>query len=306
MLRWFLLCLLPIALFLPCLAADLDPFDQSGVPLEVESPDPKLAKIVLIAGKQSHGPGDHEFFAGTAILQQLLKQNAGVWPVMCRDGWPANQKVFEGAKCVMFYMDGRGGHPLLKDGRMDLVQRLIDAKCGFVNLHYAVDYPKQAGDKILNWLGGYYDAEISTNPHWDAEFKDLPKHPITAGVQPFTIRDEWYYNMRWCADMKQVTPILQATPPDKSRGTADAKKYPGRSEVVAWAFERPEGQRGFGFTGGHTHKNWGNENFRRVVVNALLWAAHVDVPAEGAKVMLDPAELNKNLDRKGAAQPKKK
>ncbi|MGL6094221.1 MAG: ThuA domain-containing protein, partial [Fimbriiglobus sp.] len=75
--------------------------------------------------------------------------------------------------------------------------------------------------------------------------------------------------------------------------------FPGRLETMAWAYERPQGSRGFGFTGGHNHKNWGNENFRRVVVNAILWAAKADVPAGGAKVALDPADLNRNLDYKG-------
>src|SRR4029453_7804658 len=94
-------------------AADPDPFDQSGVPLEVQPDDPKLAKIVLVAGKVSHGPGDHEFFAGCAILMKLLKQTPNVFPVMARDGWPKNPKTFEGAKSVVFFMDGGGGHPTL-------------------------------------------------------------------------------------------------------------------------------------------------------------------------------------------------
>lgn len=133
----------------------------------------------------------------------------------------------------------------------------------------------------------------------------MPKHPITNGVRPFTIRDEWYFNMHWVGDVtdvkdaRSVTPILQAVPPDKVRGTADAKKYPGRLETMAWAYDRPTGGRGFGFTGGHFHRNWADENFRRLVVNAVLWAAKADVPDGGAKVDFDPADLNRNLDNKG-------
>src|SRR3954471_3638842 len=67
---------------------EIDPYDQSKVPLEVDTTDPNLKKIVLVAGSRSHGPGDHEFFAGTAILFNLLKQTPGVFPVMARDGWP--------------------------------------------------------------------------------------------------------------------------------------------------------------------------------------------------------------------------
>jgi type 1 glutamine amidotransferase len=288
---------LALAAALP--AADVDPYDQSGVPLEKEPADAKAAKIVLVAGKQSHGPGDHEFFAGCAILMNLLKQTPGVAPVMARDGWPKNEKIFDGAKAVVFYMDGGGGHPILQKEHQEVVQKLIDQGVGFVNLHYAVEYPKSKSDHVLSWLGGYYETGFSTNPHWDADFTKMPDHPITRGVKPFKIRDEWYFNIRFAPESKKVTPILVATPPDKERRTDAAKEHPGRAEVVAWAFERDKGGRSFGFTGGHTHKNWGDENFRRLVVNVILWSAHVEVPKDGAKVEMDPADLNKNLDRKG-------
>lgn len=292
----WLLLLAPLSV-LAVPAAD-DPFDQSGVPLEVQPTDPNLTKIALIAGRQSHGPGDHEFFAGSAILMKLLKQTPGVFPVMARDGWPKDPKTFEGCKAVVFYMDGGGGHPILAKDRQPVVQKLIDDGVGFVNLHYAVEYPKSKSEHVFNWLGGYYETNFSTNPHWVADFKALPEHPIARGVKPFSIRDEWYFNIRFTPESKKVTPILEATPPDNVRGTAAAKMHPGRKEIVAWAFERDKG-RSFGFTGGHTHKNWGDENFRRTVVNAILWTAGLEVPKEGAKVELDPAELKKNLDRKG-------
>src|SRR5205085_11631414 len=93
---------LPLAAFaaLALAAADVDPYDQSGVPLEKQPTDPKLSKIVLVAGRQSHGPGDHEFFAGCAILMKTLAQTPGVFPVMVRDGWPKKKETFENAKAV--------------------------------------------------------------------------------------------------------------------------------------------------------------------------------------------------------------
>src|SRR5262249_31659987 len=233
-----------------------------------------------------------------AILMNLLKQTPGVAPVMARDGWPKNEKIFDGAKAVVFYMDGGGGHPILQKEHQAVVQKLIDQGVGFVNLHYAVEYPKSKSDHVLEWLGGYYETGFSTNPHWDADFTKLPEHPITRGVKPFKIRDEWYFNIRFAPESKKVTPILVATPPDKVRGTDAAKEHPGRAEVVAWAFERDKGGRSLGFTGGHPHKNWGDDNFRRLVVNAILWSANVEVPKGGAPVEMDPADLNKNLDRK--------
>lgn len=285
-------------------AADVDRYDQSGVPLEVQPTDPGLTKIVLVAGRQSHGPGEHEFFAGCALLMKLLRQTPGVFPVMARDGWPKDARTFEGANAVVFFMDGGNGHPILQKNHLEQVHKLMDSGTGFVNLHYAVEYPKSQGETILRWLGGYYETGYSTNPHWKADIKTLPEHPIAHGVKPFAIQDEWYYNIRFAPDMRGVTPIVKATPPDETRRTPEAKKHPGREEILGWAFERANGGRSFGFTGAHFHRNWGDENFRRLVVNAILWTAKVEVPPGGAKVDLEPSELERNLDRKTARRPK--
>jgi hypothetical protein len=69
-------------------------------------------------------------------------------------------------------------------------------------------------------------------------------------------------------------------------------------EVVAWTVVRPDGGRGFGFTGGHRHVNWGNDNFRKLVLNALLWTAKAEVPSDGVASSIEPEELTKNLDKK--------
>jgi type 1 glutamine amidotransferase len=294
---------LSVALFLAAtgwlIAADVDPSDQSGVPLEKQPPDgAKVKKIVLVAGRKSHGKGEHEFFAGCALLMKMLQQTSGVFPVMARDGWPKNPHTFEGAKSVVFFMDGGGGHPIIQKDHREVVQKLMDQGVGFVNLHYAVEYPKSQSDHVLQWLGGYYETGFSTNPHWKAEIKTLPEHPITRGVQPFALQDEWYFNIRFKPELEGVTPILKALPPFDKRGTAAAREHKDREEILAWAFNRTNGGRSFGFTGAHFHRNWGDENFRRLVVNAILWTAKLEVSKNGAKVEMSPEDLNCNLDRK--------
>jgi hypothetical protein len=37
----------------------------------------------------------------------------------------------------------------------------------------------------------------------------------------------------------------------------------------------------FGFTGGHFHDNWQDDNFRKVVLNAITWISKTEVPSEG-------------------------
>src|SRR5688500_412516 len=99
------LSLLAFATAPPVAAAS--PYDPSGVPFEVDSPDPQLAKIVLLAGGPSSKTMAHEYFAGCSLLMDWLKQQPGVWPVMVR-GWPQNDGLLRGAKCVVYFGDGGG------------------------------------------------------------------------------------------------------------------------------------------------------------------------------------------------------
>ena len=52
-------------------------------------------------------------------------------------------------------------------------------------------------------------------------------------------------------------------------------------------------------TGAHEHRNWANENFRKVALNAILWIAKVPVPANGVECVVTPDDLMANLDPKG-------
>lgn len=278
----------------------------AGAQAVASAADP--ARIVLVAGRPSHGPGDHEFNAGIKLLAKCLKEMPGVEPVVVTGGWPADAKFFQGARSVVFFMDGGGGHPMIQGDRLATLQALMDQGVGLVCLHYAVEVPKgKPGDRFLDWIGGYYETGFSTNPHWVAEVKSLPDHPITRGVKPFSVRDEWYFNIRFRPEMKGVTPIVVASPDDPTRqGVSASPRGPyahivaakGRPEVLAWAVERPDGGRGFGFTGGHSHRNWGNDDFRTLVLNAILWTAKVDVPSQGAKCSLSEEDLKQNLDDK--------
>jgi type 1 glutamine amidotransferase len=265
-------------------------------------------KIVLIAGRPSHGPGDHEFNAGMQLLHKCLQIQSNIAPTFCLNGWPKDVHVFEGADAVVLYMDGGSSHPVLQDDHLAFLGALMKMGVGLACLHYAVEVPKdKGGPEFLEWIGGYYEDRWSTNPEWVADIKSLPDHPITRGVKPFAVKDEWYYNIRFRPDMKGVTPILVTKPSDETRqGTNSSPRGPyphivaasGRDEVLAWAVERPDGGRGFGFTGGHNHVNWGNESFRRLVLNALLWVAKADVPANGVLSLVTQQDLKTNLDPK--------
>ena len=252
------------------------------------------AKIVLVAGKPSHGPGDHEHNAGILLLEKCLRQNPGVETVVVKGGWPEDESVFDNATTLVFYMDGGGGNTLIQHGRLARLGKLMDKGVGLVLLHYAVEVPKEnGGPELLKWIGGYYERPYSQNPMSDvAVTQASPGHPVSRGWKGFSGKDEYYYHIRFTPGDKRVTPILTVMlPKDKPE-----------NEVIAWTCEREDGGRGFGYTGGHYHTNWGWDAPRRMVLNAILWTAKIDVPRGGAKAKIKPADLKLNLDQKPPRQ----
>src|SRR5262245_54896121 len=267
-------------------------------------------KIVLIAGAPSHGPGEHEHRAGCLLLKACLDRVPGVSAMVYTNSWPQDPTAFDEAATIVIYSDGGGGHPALQADHLKQLDELMKKGVGLVCIHYATEPTIEKGEKeFIDWIGGCFEINRSVNPHWDAEFKTFPKHPIVRGVEPFTLRDEWYFNMRFREGMKGVTPILTAIPPQSTMDRNDGP-HEGNPEVreavkrhdpqhVAWAAERPDGGRGFGFTGAHFHRNWGNPNFRKVVLNAIVWTAKMDVPESGISSEVTPEQLKENLDPKG-------
>jgi type 1 glutamine amidotransferase len=266
-------------------------------------------KIVLVAGTPSHGPGDHEFNAGVALLDKCLSGVPGVITSSYHNGWPKDPTAFDNADAIFLYMDGGSGHPAIQGERLKQLDELMKKGVGLACAHYAVEVPKdRGGPEFLDWIGGYFEADWSVNPHWTAKYARLPNHPITRGVKPFEINDEWYYHMRFRPDMKGVTPILTALPPEETLNRPDGTHSGnpavrdaikrGEAQHMVWAVERSDGGRGFGFTGGHKHSNWGNDDFRKLVLNALVWTSKAEVPADGVQSSVTADDLKANLDPK--------
>jgi type 1 glutamine amidotransferase len=269
-------------------------------------------KIVFVAGRPSHAPGEHEHRAGCMLLaDHLNKSGLPVEAVVVANGWPQDESVFDGAAAVVIYADGGGGHPAMN--HLPKLREIAGTGAGIGCIHYGVEIPKgEPGNTFLDLIGGYFETDWSVNPHWDASFKPA-KHAISRGIGDFKIRDEWYYHMRFRENMESVTPILSDLPgpdtltrPDGThsgnphvRAAVNERKEP---QHVMWAYERPDSfgkGRAFGFTGGHFHKNWQHDDHRGIVLNAIAWIAHLEVPADGvASPTPSDAEMKANLDPK--------
>ncbi len=246
------------------------------------------------------------------LAEHMNKSGLSVEAVVTTNGWPQDTAIFDGASAVVIYADGGGGHPAMK--HLDELKKMAAGGVGIGCIHYAVEIPKgEPGNAFLDVIGGFFESNWSVNPHWDASFK-IPKHAVTQGVRDFTINDEWYYHMRFREGMEGVVPILTDLPPASTLTRPDGP-HSGNPEVRAavlerkepqhmmWVYQRPANLgpgRGFGFTGGHNHKGWQQDDQRRIVLNAIVWISGLEVPATGVPTkMPTDEEMAANLDKKG-------
>jgi hypothetical protein len=268
-----------------------------------------VTKIAFIADTRPHGGrGNHEFVAAAVYLARTINAN---YPKAYAVVYTNNHlpKDLTGVAAIVTLYNNAGP---VADSKA--VQEAVARGAGFMAIHYGVEVHKgKQGERFLKWMGGYFEQFWSVNPFWTPEFKEIPKHETTRGVKPFTINDEWYYHMRFVSGMKGVTPILSAVAPVKSitaRWKVGSKPdgyggnpavykevAAGKKQVMAWAYERPDGGRGFGFTGLHKHDNLGNDNMRTLLLNAVAWVAKLPVPPGGVpSTHLDRSALEQLID----------
>ncbi len=256
-------------------------------------------KIVLIAGVKSHGPvgnGIHDYPWSVKLLKVMLDQSNITEQVRVEyhlDGWPSDPKTLDDADTIMVISDGRDGDLYAEaphfgsPEHLAQVQKQIDRGCGFCAFHFSTFAPDQYATQILDWSGGYFDWEENGQKKWYSAIQThdtaieiaTPAHPLSRGLKPFSMQEEFYFNLRFQAEgatepANAITPLL----------TVPA--LPGREpdgKVVAWAKERPNGGRGFGTTCGHFYENWKVAEFRTLILNALAWTSHINVPAGGVQ-----------------------
>ncbi len=268
------------------------------------------AKVVFISGSPSHGPMQHEHRAGNMILADALNRSglAVDAKLVPHYGYPKDPAILDDAATVVIFCTGHNGHVL--NEHLDAFDALMKKGTGVVMVHWATEARKgKPGEKFLEWMGGFCDLDWSVNPHWTPHFKDFPDHPVANGIKPFRVNDEWYYHMRFVEGLKGVTPILTDVPPADTLRRKDGPRSgnptvrkavaAGETQHVAWAYERPKGGRGFGFTGAHNHVSWQDENFRKVLLNAILWTANVEVPEGGCpSPAVSDDRIKENVDDK--------
>lgn len=250
-----------------------------AVALPVSAADaPK--RIVLIGHKPDHPFGSHMYLHECGLLAKCLNQTKGVDAVFS-DGWPKDGKLLDGAAGIVFY-SGPAGNLLLTGPHAKQAEQLLTDGIGYTALHWGTGaVGADLGKQYLDVLGGWFDTKdagggLAVVPTKLEKIGD--DHPILRGWSVFPLRDEIYLHTKFA---KEAQPLLKVA-------------VNGDEQVVGWVYNRPGSKdgRSFGLTLGHFHDNFGIDEFRRVIVNGILWTAHVEIPQEGARVAVTAQDLD--------------
>jgi type 1 glutamine amidotransferase len=248
--------------------------------LAVSAAEPK--KVLLLAGKSSHGHGAHEHLPGMQLLAKCLKDVPGLDVKVHYVGgdWAEGPNLIKQADGIVMYMDYGMRWEQSDPARQAALQDLMKRGGGVVALHWSLG-GRDAKDIPfhLKLVGGCHGGPDRKYAHAETDLKVAsPDHPISAGVDNFRLNDEYYYQLKW-AKAGTITPILVGTVRDCP------------DQTIAWAFERPDGGRSVGFAAMHTHANWGVVPCRRLIAQGVLWSVKLPVPKEGLPVVITEEDL---------------
>lgn len=254
-------------------------------------------KIVFLAGPKQHGaPGRHEYEKDLRELAWSLEHAAnaqGITTKVLVGVAPRDLSLIEDADAIV--VDGNGDwlkketgalFPQFQDtdGRtydpettasLARLDELIKRKhIGVVVFHYTMWVENWVGRRyLLDWLGGLWIPYASHNPVDTWAVRPLKvRHPVLQGVKPWSFREEMY-SRYFLFDNPGRTELLEATPANPRNGAANP---------VAWAYQRPDGGRSLVWGGSDFHDNMHKvADYRRFLLNGILWAATGAVPRGG-------------------------
>lgn len=232
------------------------------------APAPSGPKVIaLIGGPNGEHPFEDDHQGGVNFIAKLLEESSGqhgLGKVAVRSflkGWPAGGAGLENVSTVVWYFGEADARSLQNKDRKAEVDRLLASGVGVVALHEAS--VSGAG------LGGL-PAKAAQPASQVVAFTPAP-HPVSRGVDPFAYKDAFASFARPAAG---VTPILTTQIRDAGQNG---------QRTVAWAFDRPGGGRSFAFSGLHHLSGLDSPELRKLLLNAVVWTAGLDVPAHGVE-----------------------
>lgn len=234
----------------------------------------KKRVLLLWQKPDGHPKNTHEYELGQKIMKRELDKFSSLDPVLVNadDPWKDGPDLLAKADGAVLFIS-EGARWLNADAkRLAAFQAAAKRKVGLSVLHWGMGTKDADNIKpFVALFGGchggpdrkYKVLETDTFPIADK------RHPIQLGLSTFKVRDEFYYTLKF--PERGVNPILQA-------------RIDGENHTVAWALNRDDGGRSFGFSGLHFHENWQLSEYRRLVTQGVLWTMNVEIPKGGIEI----------------------
>lgn len=257
---------------------------MSAMAEEPATPSKVRPKRILMLGQKpdSHPKSTHEYMVGCRFLARTLERHSGAQVVVIQadSPWEDGPELLDGADAAFLFLSEGAKWVSADQKRLDAFQRLAKRGGGLACLHWGMGTKDAA--PVANYIGLF--GACHGGPDRKYKYGDFPMkpiaegHPIVAGVGPIKVHEEFYYNLKFPTSEVGLTKLVAAD--------IEGVSYP-----VAWAWERPEGGRSFGFSGMHYHENWKHLEYRRLVAQGLLWMLGESTPAAGLDLELSESEL---------------
>jgi len=258
----------------------------------------KPRRLLIVDQKSDgHPPLTHEFVPGAKVLAELLKAYPDVSVTISHadDPWTEGPKLLDQSDGLVMFLSEGSRWMQTNETRWNAIKRLAARGGGFTALHWSVGAKDEKFiDGQLAVMGATRGGPIGRRKYVvsQGDYKRVdPKHPILSGVADFTAYDEHYYNLE---RLPGIQPLLTVNIENKD-------------EMVAWAWQRLDGGRSFGFVGLHFHANWQLPVYRRFVVQGVLWSLNLPIPTDGVKTDINEEvlKINGELPPPAAPTPKR-
>jgi type 1 glutamine amidotransferase len=251
--------------------------------------------LIVDQGSDGHPPTTHEFMAGANVLAELLKPQKDIQATVVNadEPWTDGPKLIDQSDGIVMFVTQGAQWMQMEPQRHAALKRLAARGGAIVALHWSV------GAKDAKYIQGQLDLLGATRGGPQRKYlvlstelkRVVPEHSVLRGVGDIKVHDEIYYALD---RVPGIQPLFTS-------------RIEGKDEMAAWSWERSDSGRSFGFVGLHFHANWQLPEYRRFLVQGVLWSLKLPIPATGVNVDIDSKklELNGVLPPPAGSEPEK-
>ncbi len=249
----------------------------------VVAAESKPRRLLIVGqGPDGHPPTTHEFMAGAKVVAELLKSHKEIETTVVNadEPWSDGPKLIDDADGIVMWVTQGARWMQTNSQRHAALKRLAARGGAIVALHWSV------GAQDAKYIQGQLDLLGATRGGPQRKYlvlptelkRVVPSHPILTAVGDVKTYDEIYYALD---RVSGIQPLVTS-------------HIEGKDEMAAWCWERPDAGRSFGFVGLHFHANWQLPEYRRFVVQGVLWSLKLPIPDGGVNVDIDSRKLELN------------